>query len=487
MLSRIFIKRGGRIRLSSQATSLLRLSELDVNTASCRLRQTADGEEAHEDLGTAQFFKNNGQLMIRDRTFFITTPDGIKAENRDHFQGGGEIINLWFIHDRVPRIIECRVEERVRFTADTLRDVDPKVGVGYRLTPLTDVIKHDKRSSLRFTHLPGRGSLPVYPQILFDIHVWKTDAGYPTEGATPLWLEELRPIPVQNPDDDGGSDLNLESLVNTFKEGMRANPTEDRQVHVSKPYLDEKLSRSVLLELGYSDVLGLGSEEIGRNLHIKKPMVARTKDRRDPNYIPVGSTLVLHYGLRSSYDGQYNYYELVTELSKGGLENITLRPQTEARRERGLRMPLVDFSVNGMRFDVTPQFMEYVVGPNYERLPLDRQIEILHHTVLLFHFYPRLRFSKDTDVYRPSLPKKIAVLGRIVRSEAEWENEQERLGGRLKSFGVKFMYHPLEYSRDLHFYDRWELIRPFKENRYFKEVHKSLNGLIAFLESQTKE
>ncbi|MDP6778676.1 MAG: hypothetical protein QGI83_18120, partial [Candidatus Latescibacteria bacterium] len=117
MLSRIFIKRGGRIRLSSQATSLLRLSELDVNTASCRLRQTADGEEAHEDLGTAQFFKNNGQLMIRDRTFFITTPDGIKAENRDHFQGGGEIINLWFIHDRVPRIIECRVEERVRFTA----------------------------------------------------------------------------------------------------------------------------------------------------------------------------------------------------------------------------------------------------------------------------------------------------------------------------------------------------------------------------------
>ena len=49
------------------------------------------------------------------------------------------------------------------------------------------------------------------------------------------------------------------------------------------------------------------------------------------------------------------------------------------------------------------------------------------------------------------------------------------------------MYDPSEYSRDVYEFAQWERIRAFKENRYFKEVHKSLNGLIAYLESQTKE
>jgi hypothetical protein len=49
------------------------------------------------------------------------------------------------------------------------------------------------------------------------------------------------------------------------------------------------------------------------------------------------------------------------------------------------------------------------------------------------------------------------------------------------------MYDPAEYSIEDFDHDRWEIIRPFKENRYFKDVHKSLNGLIACLEAQAKE
>ena len=67
------------------------------------------------------------------------------------------------------------------------------------------------------------------------------------------------------------------------------------------------------------------------------------------------------------------------------------------------------------------------------------------------------------------------------------EDEEEQRGGEIKDFGVQFMYDPVAYSRDHHRFDRWEMIRPFKENRYFKEVHKTLNSLIAFLESQLKE
>jgi hypothetical protein len=52
---------------------------------------------------------------------------------------------------------------------------------------------------------------------------------------------------------------------------------------------------------------------------------------------------------------------------------------------------------------------------------------------------------------------------------------------------VRYTYDPSEYSIDDFCWDRWIMIRPFKENQYFKEVHKSLNGLIAHLENQSKD
>jgi hypothetical protein len=57
---------------------------------------------------------------------------------------------------------------------------------------------------------------------------------------------------------------------------------------------------------------------------------------------------------------------------------------------------------------------------------------------------------------------------------------------QITGFGIKFYYDPAEYSRDTYSYDRFELIRDFKENKHFQEVHKQLNGLIAHLESQNR-
>ena len=119
----------------------------------------------------------------------------------------------------------------------------------------------------------------------------------------------------------------------------------------------------------------------------------------------------------------------------------------------------------------------------HDEIPLEDQMVTLENMVILFNFYPRLRFNRDTDAYRPLLPKRISILGKIVRSEVEEDEEKVQ----FKSFGVKFMYAPIEYSSERFTFEKWEMIRPFKENRYFKEVHKSLNGLIAFLESQSRE
>ncbi len=487
MLSRLFIKKQTGPRLSPLARTLLKLADMNMSSANCTLTQTAQGEIDPEDLGRVLFFKSDGRLLIQDRAIYVTIPDGIKADKTTHFNGNGDIVSLWFLYDHVPRILECHVDERIHFPPEILKQLDPKVGIGYKLTPTTDISKQDKRSSLRFSHLPGEGVLPVYSQVLFDLYICNTDQRYPEEGAILPSLDNLGLLLPDTKKSATPSKFVAEDLVRDFKQAMCTNPSENRNVHISKPFFEEKHNRAILLELGYSGVLGLGNEELGRNLHIKKPLIARTKDRRDPHYLTLGDILVLHYGTRNTLDGHYQYAELIAEIAKGGLENLTVRPLMNLREEQGLWVPLADFSVNGARFGCSHEFLSYILGKNYTRHTIEEQIDLLQTRVLRLNFYPKLRFNRETDIYRPEMPQRISILGKIVRCEIEWEDEEEQWGGKIVWAGVKFMYDPTEYSRDDYEYTRWEMIRVFKENRYFKSVHKSLNGLIAYLESQSKD
>ena len=118
MLSKLFLKKKTGPRLSPLAQTLLKLADINMSSANCTLILNTEGHEEPEELGRALFFKSDGKLLIRNRAIYITTPDHIKAENHDHFRGAGDIISLWFLHEHVPRTIECRVDERVHFPAD---------------------------------------------------------------------------------------------------------------------------------------------------------------------------------------------------------------------------------------------------------------------------------------------------------------------------------------------------------------------------------
>ena len=487
MLTNLFMKKGARKRESPERRALERLQEFNVGSANATLIEDHLGRQVDVDLGRILFYKAADQFLIEDRSFFISKPDGTKAEDKDQFKGKGETVRLWFLFERIPRVVDCEVINRVHLRPADYAGLNPSSGTGFQVRPLTEVNKQDKRNTLRFSHQPGGGALPVYPQILFDCFVTLTNLELPTEGALSPRIEEMKIKPHRERERRSSTLFSGEALVGRFKDAMKGNLADDRTAHVSKPHLEEKLNKSVLLELGYSDVLGLGSKEIGRTLHIKKPIPSRTKDRRDPNYLVVGDTLVLHYGARSTFSGDSEYYQVVTEVAKGGLENITIRPVMDETEETGLRVPLIDFSVNGFRFAYSKEFVEYILSGGSWRLSIEEQSELLKERVFQFNFYPKLRFGREIDGYRPELPKKVSVLGRIVRSEIAWEDEEEKTDGTFRNFGVQMMYDPAEYSMDHFDHDRWEIIRPFKENRYFKDVHKSLNGLIAYLEAQAKE
>ncbi|OGG56866.1 MAG: hypothetical protein A3F84_10770 [Candidatus Handelsmanbacteria bacterium RIFCSPLOWO2_12_FULL_64_10] len=473
---------------SVRELALNRLVELDPPSLNCSIVRTADGREANEDAGRAVLFHMNGEMFLQDRAFFITTPDGIKAEDRALFSGEGEVMNLWFLHDRIPYTVNCEVRERMRFPAEMLRNMDPKIGVGYRLVPLTNVAKRDKRQTIRFSHKIGRGSLRVYPQVLFDVYIQKTDFRFPTEGSIPPRLNTVKPIPYRRPKEGDEADLSAERVVTAFKEAIRLNHSEDRVVYVSKPYMDERTNKCTLIGLGYAEVLGLGAQEAGRTIHIKKPMKSMRvgKNRRDPHYLNEGDIIVLDYMSRSPLDGKNEYYEMPCQIIKSGIENITIRPRRNPRQELNLPIELLDFSVNGLRFENSREFMGYVFEEGGQAETLEEQKETIESMGFVFTFYPKLRFTRDTEMHKPDLPLKFSILGKIARCEVE-KNEDTAVTGHLKEFGVRYTYDPAEYSRDDFCWDRWTMIRPFKENSYFKEVHKSLNGLIAHLENQSKD
>lgn len=487
MITKFFLKKGEKSRLSPHTQALLKIADINISSANCTLIQTTNGETKLEDLGRALFLKTNGQLMIQGQALFISIPEEINVENRNRIQNKKDILSLWFLHDRIPRTLECRVEKLIRFSTTTLQEIDPKVKFGYKLTPLSDLLKQDNRSSLRFSHQPGEGSLPVFPQILFDVFVSKTNQTYPTQGSILPIIENPKFLPLENQNPPFvNQTFNPTKLIQTFKKAMRSNPLDLQAVHLSKPYLEERLNRSILIELGFSDVLGLGSMEVGRNLYIKKPTNSWNKNKRDPRNLNVNDTIILHYRARAQ-NGEYDYYELITEISRGGFENLIIRPVLNPRKEIGMKVPLVDFSVNGIRFQNSPEFLSYILDKNHKRLSVDQQLKALQDQVILFNFYPRLRFNRETDAYRPNLPNRISILGRILRSDLEWSNQEEKKREVIRYLGAKFMYDPVEFSRDTFLFDRWDMIKPFKENRYFKEVHNSLNGLISYFQNQTKE
>jgi hypothetical protein len=481
LVARVFGRRDAR------QMALRHLVAFDPSSVNCTVCRTADGEEVNRDAGRAFLLHLNGELFLREKSFFIAAPDGIKAGDQGLFTGQGEVVNLWFLHDRIPYTFDCEVAERVRFPAEMARNVDPQVGVGYRLVPLTNVAKRDKRQAIRFSHKVGRGALRVYPQILFDVYVQKTAFRYPTEGSLPPRINDLKVVPYGRQREEYEEDFSVERVVAAFKETIRLNPPEGRVVHVSKPHMDERTNRRTLLDLGYAEVVGLNAPEAGRAVHIKRPMKSRVKNRRDAHHLSEGDIVVLDYLSRSQGDDGNEYHEMVCQVIRGGIENVTLRPRRTPRREVNLPVEMLDFSVNGLRFENSQEFMRYVFGEDWKAQKPTRQREVLEGTGFIFTFYPRLRFTRDTEAYRPDLPLKFSILGKIVRCETQRE-ERGVESGPIKAFGVRYTHDPAEYSMDDFCWDRWAMIRPpFRENHYFKEVHKSLNGLIAHLENQPRD
>lgn len=477
-----FKKGGGNRRKNALEKILSDFAQMAPHSVNCSLLKLANGEEADEDMDRAFVLKLGETVLIQNKAFYISTPDGLKTEDESKFTGKGEIVHLWFQQKGIPHTVDCKVMGKVRFPDNLLDDLAPRIPAAYMLRPVGNIRKLEKRQFLRYSHKAG-GQRHVYSQILFDLYVTKTDAALPDTGVLPQKLADLQTIP--HTDEIELDDPSPEDVVKFMKNSIRLNPRESRVVFVGKPVVEERTSKVTLLDLGSSDVLGLetSKEEESRQFFIRKPP-AFSADKKDATNLENADTIVLSFHTRVSNDAPTEYYDLISEVTRIGTENLTVRTNGEIKKEAGFATELIDFSIGGMKMGCSKGFLNYVLGEDYGVMDLEEQIHVLENTCYLLNFYAKLRFNRETEIYQPDVPMRIQILGKIVRVEVKAPHEEHP--PEIIGFGVKFYYDPAEYSRDAYEYDRWELIRDFKENKHFREIHNSLNGLIAYLESQTR-
>ncbi len=479
-----FRKGGGSSKRPTVDRVLTDFSDKNPSSVNCTLLNGQNGEGEPEDLDRAFIFHHGETVLIQDKAFYITTPDGVKAE--ESMLGKNEILHLWFLFNRIPHTIDCRVLGRIRFPDSIQEELAPRIPVGYKLRPVGAIRKQEKRQYLRYAHKAGQGNTRVYSQILFDLFVTKTDITFPETGSLPPHIADIHNFPYSETAEVANE--SPAEIVKFMKNAIRLNPRESRVVFVNKPSMDERTNKVALLDMGKSDVLGLETSKMdtkrdeSRNFYIRKPpnMVA---DRKNQNSLTESDDIVLNFHTTVSSDSPTEYYELISEITRVGTENMTVRTNGDIRKEAGLPVQLADFGIGGIKMESSPTFMSYILGENHQSIPYEEKIKLLEDTCYLLSFYPKLRFTRETEVYQPDIPMKI--LAKIVRLETSGETEEGE-DPNIKGFGMKFYYDPAEYSRDSYTYDRWEMIRDFKENKQFQEIHNSLNGLIAFLESANR-
>ena len=473
MLAKLF-KRNGVPVAREHHPVLDRLTQLDARSAMCTLVQTADGHKTRNEVGPVSFYRRQNRLFTRGHALYLAPPEGFGPDELP-FSGRGEVLSLRFYHERTPYSLDCRVIQRVRFSDQLLGRLEPRVPVGYKLAPLSNVRKNEKRGSLRFAHIRGAKGPQVFPNLRFNLFVERAHLHDSANSQPP----EVMPYPGDDPvPEEVRACESPEALVALFHHTLAANPQNLQQVHVAKLTHNPKSGKTELLDLGYTPALGLRGKSRGAQIHIRCPQLAAgRRDRTVRHQIHEGDALVIRYLGCGLLRGD-THYRWGCRVLRCGIETLVLRPKGLIRKQTGLPVVVRDFNVSGINIQNSPLLEGYLLDT--EAIPgnADAILERLTGTGLLLHFHPRLYYPKDLETFRPRVPAAFSILGEILHGRVDTGKE----AGRILDLGVSFRYDPADYDEQTLDVTAWEAHRGMRENPHFKEIHRALNALQAYLE-----
>jgi len=315
----------------------------------------------------------------------------------------------------------------------------------------------------------------VFPNFRFNVFAERADVDWSAPEPQPA----VEPLPGDDP--LPGEVLACESpeeMVALFHRTLAANPQHMQEVHVTKVAKVVKSDRTEFLDLGYTPVLGLKGEHKRPQIHLRRPVFASdSRGRRSRSTLHEGDLLVLRYVGRSPLSGE-THFSWTCRVTRCGTETTVVRPKGTIHRRTGLPVVLRDFNLSGVAIQNSATLESYLLGE--EQLP-EAGAETLEQMMgkgLLLHFHPRLYYPKDLEIYRPQVPAAFSVLAEVVRGSIDTGKE----AGRLATLGLSFRCDPADYDPETLEVTAWESIRGLRDNAPFKEIHRALNGLLAYLE-----
>ena len=416
-----------------------------------------------------------------------------------------------FFSRRVPYEIDCQIVDR--FAPSRLKesvDLTPRFGVGYRVRPVTDLRNRDQRRYIRYTHRVGFGHLRLRSEIQFQVFAHRTTVEIPEKGVLnpTLTSDDFKAMPygTQDVEEIKGAER-LEDIVEFFMRCMLNNPSERRQVYISKPYFDGNRRKSSLEGLGYYTTVGAQQTTILPKIFLKKPLkgktalehmlVAKGKGPRDTHKMRIIEDIEDRYSLLTrerkawnarrrqkridNYDndtcllgfisshgiapgGIYTVRPMAmySELIDIGVENLTLKPtpfdddrarrldvKEYIRQEDGFQVDLLNFSVGGAQIrgsedeHANEAFLKYLVGEPYDRLNFDDRIEALRKYAILLHFYPVLTFTRSQ--IQEYEPYLPFKISVMARvARFRTVRHSEEEPPKIVSMGLEFIYNPMQ-------------------------------------------
>jgi hypothetical protein len=460
-----------------------RLAELNPSSAQVQL-QEGPGVAAPANLGKSFFLKRNRQLYRDGASFYLTTPDALKAEQQALLQGGRAAVLLQFLHRQAPVKLECRVVGHFQLLPELVETLDFKVRAAYKLQPLGPLNREERRRNLRFAVKNyGDTRVPLTTYVHFDVYLKNTQGQFPRTGPPPAELADLQPLPLAPA---GGSLPETRSPIERFRALMQEKPPAERLVQLAKPAKKDlrqlRSGTEELLQLGQVNVLGLERDLQRAIIYVKKSPRADLANKDNPYNLHPGERVVLYFAARG-------YWQLRCEVVETQIQNDVLRPLGPLMGEEGLKLELVDHGLGGLRVEGHPSLLKGLLGPalpeevregtTYEGERWQRSFEALKKPILHLTLYPRLRFPEELRQFQPELPFKIPYLAQLVHSQV-----RERAGKRQLHHGLRLVYEAQAQALDPGELERWKLIRGPRDNAFFAEISAKLNQLRGYLERQ---
>jgi hypothetical protein len=339
-----------------------------------------------------------------------------------------------------------------------------------------NVDKNESRGSLRFAHIRGVKGPQVFPYFRFDLFVERVLFNGLAHKTPPTIVpfpgDKTEPVEVQ-------SFVLPEDQVAFFHNVLRTNSEHHRHVHVSLISREPRTGVTDLIDVGYVDVLGLAGDMKNGQIHLRNPVSIKRNDRKQVHPLAEGDTVVLRFMGRGLLQGSDVYYRWICRVHRIGLETVTLRPKGSIQQQTGLSVVVRDFCVGGVGIQNSPILESYLMGDDPVPDDPEELLDALTGKGMVMHFYPKLYFPKDVEPYQPKIPAAFSLLGDIVRGFGEKTNT-----GRLSSLGVTFRHDPVDFDPQTLAVTAWEPLRGLRENAQFKEIHRALNGLMAYLENK---